>query len=429
MAAQNEVPNFLPSRNGWPFPNGLSGTFPVVTLPVIGTITSADAGSGICGGFTFTVRDLFEHRPLLAPDANAGPPAPLPAQGSPTFGFLTSRFLDSLGPVGYANAVKAITWTQTSDHDILLGWGLGHQMATTEWPAVKSTIDSGHLCPLYIIRAPQVGALDIPGIIDALGHCHQVLAYRYEIDDADNVTIGIYDPNDTSDGISDDASVITLNVSNPTGNVGLEAPGIIANIEFPQYKVRGFFAAQYVYKDPTGFGADVVTVNSAQFVSQSVPAALGVGTAVSMTMRNTGGRAWSPSLGHRLGSQSPQDNALWGTNREQLSGDVPPGQEATFNFTLTSAPSSHATFQWRMVQEEVEWFGDFTPPVPFHAPNDAICAQLSGEITALQNEIAELQKDLQHAAGSEKMSLIQQIAQDDIKLGALQKQKQQNGCP
>ena len=421
MAAQNEVLNFLPSRNGWPFPNDLSGTFPVVTLPVIGTIASADAGDGVCGGFTFTVRDLFEHRPLLAPDVNAAKPS----QGSPTFGFLTSRFLDSLGPTGYANAVKAITWTQTSDHDVLLGWGLGHQMAATEWPAVKSTIDSGHLCPLYIIRAPQVGALDIPGIIDALGHSHQVLAYRYEIDDAADVTIGIYDPNDPAD----DTSVITLNVSNPTGNVGLGAPGIIANIEDPQYKVRGFFAAQYVYKDPTSFGADVVTVNNAQFVSQSVPANLGIGNAVSVTMRNTGGRAWSPSLGHRLGSQSPQDNALWGTNREQLAGDVPPGQEATFNFTLTSVPSSHATFQWRMVQEGVEWFGDFTPPVPFDAPNDAICAQLTGEITALQNEIAELQKNLQHAAGSEKMSLIRQIAQDDIKLGPLQRQKQQNGCP
>jgi hypothetical protein len=47
--AQNEVLNFLPSRNGWTFANGLSGTFPVVTLPVIGTIASADAGDGTSG--------------------------------------------------------------------------------------------------------------------------------------------------------------------------------------------------------------------------------------------------------------------------------------------------------------------------------------------------------------------------------------------
>src|SRR5215475_1887296 len=153
MAAQNEVPGFLPSRNGWPFANNLSGNFPVVTLPVIGTIASGSAGNGVCGGFAFTVRDLFEHVPRLAPD----PSAAAPVQDSPTFRFLTARYLDSLGPTDYANAAKTITWTQTPDHDVLFVWGLGHHMVATEWPAVKSTIDSGHLCPLYVIRAPQAG--------------------------------------------------------------------------------------------------------------------------------------------------------------------------------------------------------------------------------------------------------------------------------
>ena len=103
-----------------------------------------------------------------------------------------------------------------------------------------------------------------------------------------------------------------------------------------------------------------------------------------------------------------------------------PGQEATFNSTLTSMPSSHATFQWRMVRRRSNGSGT-SRLRSIHAPNDAICAQLSGEITALQNEIAELQKDLQHAAGSEKMSLIQQIAQDDIKLGSF-RSRSSSGC-
>lgn len=255
MAAQNEVPGFLPSRNGWPFTNNLSGTYPAVTLPVIGTIASADAGNGICGGFTFTARDLFEHQPRLAPD----PGATAPAQGSPTFGFLASRYLDSLGAPDYANAAKTVAWIQTPDHDVLFVWGLGHHMAATEWPAVKSTIDSGHLCPLYVIRGPQVPPLDIPGIVGTLGQCHQVLAYRYVIDDVNNVAIGIYDPNDPGD----DASVITFHVSNPAGIAGLAAPGLIAHIEAPQYQVRGFFAAEYSFRDPAGFGAAVVTVDSA----------------------------------------------------------------------------------------------------------------------------------------------------------------------
>ena len=251
MAAQNEVPGFLPSRNGWPLANDLSGNFPVVTLPVVGAIGSANAGNGVCGGFVFTVRDLFEHRPRLAPD----PRALAPAQGAPTFRFLTARFIDSLGPAGYANAAKAITWTQTPDHDALFVWGLSHHMASTEWPAVKSAIDSGHLCPLFVIRAPQAAPFDVPAVVGVLGHCHQVLAYRYAIDDAGHVTIGIYDPNNPGD----DTSVITLNVSNPGGDVGVAAPGIIAHISESEFKVRGFFAAEYAYKDPTSYGADVIT--------------------------------------------------------------------------------------------------------------------------------------------------------------------------
>jgi hypothetical protein len=245
VAAQNEVPGFLPSRNGWPFANDLRGNFPVVTLPVIGAIASGNAGNGVCGGFVFTVRDLFEHVPRLVPN----PRAAAPAQGSPTFGFLAARYLDSLGPTDYANAAKVIAWTQTPNHDVLFVWGLGHRMVATEWPAVKSTIDSGHLCPLFVVRDPQAGVLDVPAIIAVLGHCHQLLAYRYAIDDAANVTIGVYDPN----GPGDDTSVITLNVSNPTGDVGLAAPGVIAHISEPQFKVRGFFAARYAYRDPAGF--------------------------------------------------------------------------------------------------------------------------------------------------------------------------------
>jgi hypothetical protein len=46
---------------------------------------------------------------------------------------------------------------------------------------------------------------------------------------------------------------------------------------------------------------------------------------------------------------------------------VPPGTEVTFSFDVR-APATPGTynFQWRMVQELVEWFGDFTPNVRIH---------------------------------------------------------------
>jgi hypothetical protein len=79
-------------------------------------------------------------------------------------------------------------------------------------------------------------------------------------------------------------------------------------------------------------------------------------------MTNRGTKTWSTS--HRLGSQNPADNYIWGTHRVYLTNNVSPGSEVTFNFTVT-APTTPGTynFQWRMLEEMVEWFGDFTPNV------------------------------------------------------------------
>ena len=99
-------------------------------------------------------------------------------------------------------------------------------------------------------------------------------------------------------------------------------------------------------------------------MSQSVPASLvvGQGQDVSVTMRNVGTETWTPAGQYRLGSQSPPDNGRWGLSRVDLAGPVAPGQEATISFHIT-APSTAglAYFQWRMLQEGVEWFGDLSP--------------------------------------------------------------------
>src|SRR5258708_26330246 len=95
-------------------------------------------------------------------------------------------------------------------------------------------------------------------------------------------------------------------------------------------------------------------LNNAQFVSQSVPAAMipGQSYPVSVTMTNTGNTTWSAANLYRLGSQSPQDNSTWGPLRIELPTPVAPGASATFDFNVT-APSTANTyhFQWRMVQD------------------------------------------------------------------------------
>jgi hypothetical protein len=106
-------------------------------------------------------------------------------------------------------------------------------------------------------------------------------------------------------------------------------------------------------------------VNDAQFVSQNVPSSMAAGqqVAVSVTMKNVGTTTWSTGS-YKLGSQNPQDNMTWNAGRVLLSGPVPPGSQAVFNFTVT-APTAWATynFQWRMTQEGVQWFGTATPNV------------------------------------------------------------------
>lgn len=106
--------------------------------------------------------------------------------------------------------------------------------------------------------------------------------------------------------------------------------------------------------------------NASAFVSQNVPSTMTAGQsyAVSVTMKNTGSNTWTTAGSYNLGSQNPQDNGTWGVARVGLPYSVAPGDEVTFNFTVT-APATLGTynFQWRMVQDGVEWFGDFSPNV------------------------------------------------------------------
>ncbi|UTY58797.1 NBR1-Ig-like domain-containing protein [Massilia sp. erpn] len=110
-------------------------------------------------------------------------------------------------------------------------------------------------------------------------------------------------------------------------------------------------------------------VRNAAFVSQSVPALMLAGQTypVSITLRNTGTTNWAHA-NYRLGSQNPADNGNWGLQRVGLNSNpsetILPGQQKTFNFSVKApaAPGAY-NFQWRLLQEGVEWFGATTPNV------------------------------------------------------------------
>ena len=57
---------------------------------------------------------------------------------------------------------------------------------------------------------------------------------------------------------------------------------------------------------------------------------------------------------------------------------IAPGQQKTFAFTVTASttPSTY-NFQWRMVHEGVEWFGELTPNV---AVTVTVASPLTGDL-------------------------------------------------
>ncbi len=179
------VPGFLPSANGFPFPNAWPSG-PTISLGPIRTpiLGFGDASAGLCGGMVMTVRDLFEAGIPMPPD-------PQPSNGSPRFAAIVRRQVESLDwlrvPLRFFD-LQALRPDPPHALARLLGREPPRVVATrSEWPKIKADIDAGHPSPLGLIRVAGVSPW-------SLTHNHQVLAFGY--DDA-GTTIGlrIYDPN------------------------------------------------------------------------------------------------------------------------------------------------------------------------------------------------------------------------------------------
>ncbi|GAC1365996.1 MAG: hypothetical protein NVSMB32_09970 [Actinomycetota bacterium] len=229
------VPDFAASRdafhfaNAWPPQPDLT-----IDLPVAGTVGIGDASNGLCGGMAYAVRDFHEAK-ISAP-ADTSPPGP----GTALYAYIVRRLFDSFDlPRG---VLQYYAWMNSPGGDqSLLGMtrrGVAWKTIKQEWPKIKADIDGGHLSPLGLVTVQSVDPR-------ALGRCHQVLAYAYQLDGT-LLTLALYDPN--SDPGSADSVTLSLDMAHPE-----RAAAISHNVAIAD-PIRGFFQAVYTFSDPAVLG-------------------------------------------------------------------------------------------------------------------------------------------------------------------------------
>jgi uncharacterized Zn-finger protein len=205
---------------------------------------------GSAAASSLAALDLFLHTPRMFPPPNTN--ADRPEYGSTVFSYLSQRLIDSFGDPGQglgSNVGRVLEWIQTSDGPTL-GSGLRRRLIDDEWPKIKADIDAGKPSPLSLVGAPARGILDVDGIIQTLHHCHQVLAYAYEVNNANRLTLLVYDCNDPSN----DNSILAFDLGNPAPATPIAAPDINANMS-GGIEVRGFFRVAYTLRDPSAIAA------------------------------------------------------------------------------------------------------------------------------------------------------------------------------
>ncbi len=122
--------------------------------------------------------------------------------------------------------------------------------------------------------------------------------------------------------------------------------------------------------------------DDATFVNQVVPTDMTAGQTytVSVTMLNSGEEVWSGKKIYGLGSQGPQDNGIWGLGRVTLAlGEkIYPGEQKTFTFDVVAPTTSgNYNFEWRMIHENIEWFGANSQPITISVSDPPIVPHIN----------------------------------------------------
>lgn len=111
-------------------------------------------------------------------------------------------------------------------------------------------------------------------------------------------------------------------------------------------------------------GDEYQTMYNPTYVGQSIPTYMRIGQLhnISMTFKNNGTQTW-PKGKVRLGTKSPDNNTIWGTNRLDLPYNVAPGQQVTIYATVGTPHSTPGTYplQVQLIVDEQYWIGNPSP--------------------------------------------------------------------
>jgi len=204
------VPGFSPSSNGLHFSNAFPPA-PIrqFRLGSVATLNIGDAANGLCGGMSFTVRDLFERG--LTPPADRTPPT----SGDPRFDYIVSRQIDSFDdgrvPLRF---YRLMSPSRPATEPFWAPWlgrvGIDRHSRTyvmlhAEWPRIRADLDAGTLSMIGLVRVVDRDPLK-------LGRNHQVVAYGYDLD-GPRLIVRIYDPNYPDD----DDLTLRIDTTDPFG--------------------------------------------------------------------------------------------------------------------------------------------------------------------------------------------------------------------
>jgi hypothetical protein len=224
--ARSALRGFLPSRDGFAFPNSWPSA-PAVTVPTpFGPIGIGNAAAGLCGGMVFAALDYWHARET--------PPAHRPAAGTPLYKYIVRRLIDSWHlPAGVAEYYQ---WMNLPDGDasvdifgrtLVTQRGVSWRTIEQQWPQIRASIDACSPAALGVVTVASASPAE-------LGQNHQVLAYGYSTAGTE-VAVSVYDPNSGPD----DTIQIWFDTSAPTQASTFSHD---LNLDSP---VRGFFLTAY----------------------------------------------------------------------------------------------------------------------------------------------------------------------------------------